>query len=71
MPILTTATIIVNDNTSESWTIKIINNLGQVVANYFVSDNSFILNSEGISPGLYILTVNSDKRFMARKIIIK
>lgn len=71
MPILTTATIIINDNTSESWTVKIINNLGQVVANYFANDNSFIFNSEGINPGLYILTVNSDKKFMARKIIIK
>lgn len=71
MPILTTATITINDNTSQSWKVKIINNLGQVMANYVVSDHSFIFNSEGISPGLYILTANSDKKFMARKIIIK
>jgi|WetSurMetagenome_2_1015567.scaffolds.fasta_scaffold294295_1 hypothetical protein len=71
MPVRTTATIIINDNTSKSWTAKIINNLGQVIANYFVKDNSFIFNSEGFNPGLYFLTVISDNRFMTSKIIIE
>lgn len=70
MPIHTSATII-NDNTSKSWTAKIINNLGQVIANYFVRDNSFIFSTEGINPGVYFLIVISDNRIITNKIIIE
>jgi len=70
MPIHTSATII-NNNTSKSWTAKIVNNLGQVIANYFVRDNSFIFNTEGINPGLYFLIVISDNRIITNKIIIE
>lgn len=70
MPIHTSATII-NENTSKPWTAKIINNLGQVIANYFVRDNSFIFSTEDINPGLYFLIVISDNRIITNKIIIE